>query len=444
MSELAYSEVRNPLALALETQVRLELEWAYVEKDLYSYSWSLIAQTPKKEDLKRLKSLIDDAVSKVKEHGTEKFTKTEFILGLCLACKALVQAGNGLKDGLVQTVREFLDIAKKHRWFDSEEFASVVLYCLGPTKEFRDDCRAVSKWLEERQKVFRDEGNYEKTIDCVFGLAEWKESSIPGNVIEDVQMHLSKLGVETLSKMCIVQKDGASATLVKELEKKLDSEFSSKPNYSLERAIRDLSSMLHSDYPEQAVSSFLEGRRKEGHRWAESIEYKDGQLLLKRTPELGDLPKIDPKAHSLELSALTAVGQTTLYTLNKASLDRAIQAARQATPAYVGIRQAEYRSILVIAAAVTLVLAIASVHVIVSFLTIRPDDVSSFILEVSRDWTRILTLGPQGILIFIWVWFVRILYQLRHGGQVDRMKLLRLIPLVGYVFTHIVSEEGDK
>src|SRR5205809_6366582 len=148
MSELNYSEVKNPLTLAIETQIRLELEWAFVEKDLYSFGWSLIAQTPKKEDLKRLKSLVDQAILRFKELGAEKLTKSEFILGLCLACKVLLTAGNGIKDELVRTIQRFLDISKSRRWFDSEEFAGIALYCIGSVQEFQDSGKAISKWLE--------------------------------------------------------------------------------------------------------------------------------------------------------------------------------------------------------------------------------------------------------------------------------------------------------
>jgi hypothetical protein len=57
-AELIYSEMKNPIFQALENQLRLEFEWAYADKNLYSISWiTLYLKDLKSEDLRKIKTL---------------------------------------------------------------------------------------------------------------------------------------------------------------------------------------------------------------------------------------------------------------------------------------------------------------------------------------------------------------------------------------------------
>ena len=90
--DLLYSEIRNPIFQALENQLRIEFEWAYVDKNLYSFSWiALHLKELTEEDLRRVNNLVKEALNRVAKGNIVPFINTEFILGLCFAARIIYE-----------------------------------------------------------------------------------------------------------------------------------------------------------------------------------------------------------------------------------------------------------------------------------------------------------------------------------------------------------------
>jgi hypothetical protein len=73
------------------------------------------------------------------------------------------------------------------------------------------------------------------------------------------------------------------------------------------------------------------------------------------------------------------------------------------------------------------------------------DHLIVFVQEVMKDWTKLFIYGlVRGLLLWFWLWLIRILYTLRGGGEISVLRLLQLIPIIGDTIRKFVStEKGD-
>jgi DNA-binding Xre family transcriptional regulator len=445
--DLHYSEMKNPIYQALENQLHLEFEWAYDDKNLYSISWIVLhKEQVTNAEVGKIKALTESDIKKLKEGKIESFITTEFVLGLCFAAKVLHSKKCKVSTQLNNSLNLLLDEASKRNWLNSHEFASLIVYSLSGINSFSPKIREVTNWLRERYEYFVREQKYENAVDCLFGLTVGERGSeLNMPVILEVINRKDKLSDEAIAKLCILLHDyedkRLAAKIVAELERRLEALFSCTLGPSLERGLREVTGLLNSSCPPETVEAILETKRKEGQSWARDVEAKDREIIIKRIPELGQLPKMDPKTHALALKALTLHDRSSIVKLDKEEFSKLKDAYQVAKENYVGIRRTEYQVILVLAAVSSFFMFIFLPQIIWRALTFDYRYLAIFFQEVSQDWMRLFTVGPEGVSLFLWVWFLRILNVLRKGGQLTKIEIIKKVPIIGDIANKLLGEK---
>lgn len=445
-SDLVYSEMKNPVYQALEDQLRLEFEWAYSDKNLYSISWiALHKEQVTNEDIEKVKSLTESDMKRLKDGKIESFITTEFILGLCFATKVLHSKKGKISTQLKNSLNLLLDETSKRNWLNSHEFASLIIYSLSGINELSLKVQEVTNWLKGRYDYFIQQQKFENAVDCLFGLKGGKKSfelNIP--LILEAVNRMDKLSDETITKLCILlhgyEDKSLVAKVVAELERRLEGLFSSTLSPSLERGLREVAGLLNSSCSPETVKAILEAKRKEGQSWAKDVEAKDREIIIKWIPELGELPKIDPKTHALALKALTLHDRSSVIKLDREEFSK-LKSAYQATKEnYISIRRTEYQVILYLLAISSFFMIIFLPEIIWRALTFDYHYLMVFPQEAFQDWTKLSTVGLEGFLFFVWTWLLRILNLLRKGGQLTRTEVAKKIPIIGDIANKLLGE----
>ena len=450
-SDLTYSEIKNPVYQALENQLRLEFEWAYNDKNLYSISWiALHNEQITNEDIEKVKALtISDTqkfMKELKNGKIESFITTEFILGLCFSANVLHGHSNKGKSyaQLKKALNRLLDEASKRGWLNSHEFASLITYSLSNIDEFGPKVREIINWLKGRYDYFVQQQKYENVIDCLLGLTARKSPEQYMPLILEAVNRMDKFSDETIAKLCILLHSYENKKLVSkvvaELERRLESIFSSTLDPSLERGLREVTCLLNSSCPTETVKAILEIKRKEGQSWAEDVELKDKEIIIKRAPKVGEFTKIDPKTHALAFKALTLHNRSTVIKLDKEAFSKLKGAYHITKGDYIGIRRTEYHVILALAAVSSFFMLIYLPQIIWRTITTDYHYIIVFFQDVLQDWTKLSTVGPEGLLLFLWIWLLRILNLLRKGGQLTKREVANKIPIIGDFINKLLGE----
>jgi hypothetical protein len=330
---LIYSEMKNPIFQALENQLRLEFEWAYVDKNLYSTSWiALYLKDLSNEDFKKIETLLSMYLERIEETKLNSFLTTEFILGLCFTTKVICNRKRRISAKLLRSLGLLLNEAKKRYWLNNHEFASLVLTSLSGISEFDELLQAATSWVMEKYQDFIKNRNYESAVDCLYGLRSMrKDLQLGTNDLYELIRQVDKISDEALAKLCILLKEENKefATMfMEELERRLENEFRSSLTPSLERGLREITSLLNSGYPPVVIKSLIEAKKKEGHSWARDITVEDYSITIRRVPKLNELPKIDPKTHALAFKALDLHNRSYLVKLTKEEFQKLKDAFR--------------------------------------------------------------------------------------------------------------------
>jgi len=184
---LFYSEMKNPVYQALENQLRLEFEWAYVDKNLYSISWiSLHLKTLGDEEFRKIETLLNGDLKKIEDEKIGSLLDTEFILGLCFATEVFHRKRK-VPTMLLRSLNSILNEAKKRNWLNNHEFASSVLRSLSNINEFDEVIQVVTLWVMEKYKEFIRDRDYEKAIDCFYGLvAKQTDLDLEEDILQEI------------------------------------------------------------------------------------------------------------------------------------------------------------------------------------------------------------------------------------------------------------------
>ena len=295
----------------------------------------------------------------------------------------------------------------------------------------------------ERYQEFIKNQDYERVIDCLYGLkSRQKELQLSTDILQEMIKQLAKMSDETLAKLCILlegRNKKFAIKFIEELERRLEEEFKDSPDSSLERGLREMTSLLNSGYPTETIKSIIKAKRKKGQSWAKDISIEEKDIIIKRIPRLGELPKIDPKTHALAFKALDIHDRSHFIRLSKDEFRKLEDAYHAAKSGYLGVRKIEYRIILLIAG-------------IASFFTLifLPEILSAFDYqyvitigqEIVQDWTKLFTYGLRlGFSIWLWLWLIRILYVLRRGGEISVSRSIQLMPIVGDIIRKFLPTE---
>jgi len=449
-TELMYSEMKNPVFQALEDQLRLEFEWAYADKNLYSISLiALYLKDLSNEAFKKIETLLNMYLKKIEEIKLNSFLTTEFILGLCFATKVIYNRKRRISAKLLRSLSLLLNEAKKRNWLNNHEFASLVLTSLSGINEFDELLQAATSWVMGKYQDFIKNRNYEGAIDCLYGLRFRREDLQLGmDDLHELIRQIDKISDETLAKLCILLKGGNEEFAVMfmvELERRLEDEFRNSLMPSLERGLREITSLLNSGYPPVAIKSIIEAKRREGHSWARDITVEDNSITIKRIPKLNELSKIDPKTHALAFKALDLHNRSYLVKLTKEEFQMLKDAFRTTKKGYLGIRKKEYWIILLIAGITSFFTIIFLPDILMKISAFDYQHLIVFVQEVMKDWTKLFTYDlVPGLLVWFWLWLVRILYILRKGGEISILRLFQLIPIIGDIIRKILpTERGD-
>jgi hypothetical protein len=443
-NSIAYSEMKNPVYQALENQLNLELQWAYSENNLYSASWILLNLTDiTPEDLKRIETLVENDLKILQEEKLEKFIKTEFILGLCFGAKII----HGKKGTIPKLLKDYLfsllNEADKRKWLNSHEFASLVMISIYHIDILNEEFQRVFTWVKSRYYEFLQHHEYEKMIDCLFGLKIVKpDFQLEPDHLQEILKNISMISDETLAKLCIIlNKDKQNiSSLIQELEKRLENEFKGFLGSSLERALREIVSLLNSNCTPEAIKPIIEAKRKEGQDWAKYIDTEGKKIIIKKVPELRELPKIDPKTHALAYRALNLNDRSSVIMLSKKEFSKLYIAYKSTRKDYVGVRYTEYRSILLIAGITSFLLIMLFYGLVLNISISNYQNFMTFVLEIIQDWSKLFIYGALILPIYFWIWFIRFLYELRNGGEINRLKLFKLMPILSSIIKKILGE----
>jgi hypothetical protein len=214
---------------------------------------------------------------------------------------------------------------------------------------------------------------------------------------------------------------------------------------SLERGLREITSLLNSGYPSVAIKSIIEAKRREGYSWAKDITVEDNSITIKRIPKLNELSKIDPKTHALAFKALDLHNRSYFVKLTKEEFQKLENAFRTTKKGYVGVRKREYQIILLIAGITSFFTLIFLPDILMKISAFDYQHLIVFVQEVMKDWTKLFKYGlVPGLLVWFWLWLVRILYILRKGGEISILRALQFIPIIGDIIRKILlAEKGD-
>jgi len=449
-NELMYSEMKNPIFQALEDQLRLEFEWAYADKNLYSISWiALYLKDLSNEDFKKIETLLNMYLKRIEETKLNSFLTTEFILGLCFATKVIYNRKRRISAKLLRSLSLLLNEAKKRDWLNNHEFASLVLASLSGINEFDELLQAATSWVMGKYQDFIKNQNYEGAIDCLYGLRfRQKDLQLSLDDLHELIKQIDKISDETLAKLCILLKGGNEKFAVMfmvELERRLEDEFRNSLVPSLERGLREITSLLNSGYPSVTIKSIIEAKRREGYSWAKDITVEDNSITIKRIPKLNELSKIDPKTHALAFKALDLHNRSYFVKLTNEEFQKLENAFRTTKKGYVGVRKREYQIILLIAGITSFFTLIFLPDILMKISAFDYRHLIVFVQEVMKDWTKLFTYGlVPGLLVWFWLWLVRILYILRKGGEISILRALQFIPIIGDIIRKILpTEKGD-
>ncbi|MGC9014907.1 MAG: hypothetical protein ACP5KW_11080, partial [Thermoproteota archaeon] len=388
------------------------------------------------EDLKKIETLVKGNLKKFNKTKLSTFLTTEFILGLCFATRVLYDRKKGISTRLFGNLLLLLDEARKRDWLNNYEFASLVLRSLSGISEFDELVQAATSWLMERYQEFIKNRNYEGAIDCLYGLkSRQKDLQLSADVVQEMIKQLEKMSDETLAKLCILLEDGNKEFAVKfigELERRLEEEFKNSLGSSLERGLREITSLLNSGYPPETIKSIIEAERRKGQSWAKDISTEDKAIIIKRIPELGELPRIDPKTHALAFKALDVHDRSHVIKLSRDEFQRLEDAYRAAKRGYFGVRKTEYHMILLLAGITSFFTFILLPEILLKIFTFDYQYIVAIGQEIMQDWTKLFTYSLGRVfLIWLWLWLVRILYVLRRGGEISVLRSIQLMPLIG-------------
>jgi hypothetical protein len=120
-------------------------------------------------------------------------------------------------------------------------------------------------------------------------------------------------------------------------------------------------------------------------------------------------------------------------------------AFRTTKKGYLGIRKKEYWIILLIAGITSFFTIIFLPDILMKISAFDYQHLIVFVQEVMKDWTKLFTYDlVPGLLVWFWLWLVRILYILRKGGEISILRLFQLIPIIGDIIRKILlTERGD-
>lgn len=434
--DLFCSEAQNPLYQALENQLRLEFEWAYNEKNLYSVAWILLHKKETKGgDWAKMDEIVQSDLRRIGERNLSSSISTEFILGLCFAASAIHRKRGAIPGGLSNAVRQLLEEARQRGWLGSQEFLSLILYSLSGISEFDQIIASGTIELRERCNQFSVQLNREGFVDCLFGLVAARVShDIESPFLANVLLETSTLSDEAIAKLCIVlYREGhkeRALGLVTELEERLAKRFAGSLGQSLERGLREVAGLVNSSCPPETVSAILEEKREKGQGWAKDLEARDGEIIIRRIPRLGEVPRVDPKLHALALEVLTLYNRSVIVTLDVESFRKLREAYLVNRGDYVDVRRNEYWLVLVLCALASFVV-LSLPEAVVGIFSLGWEGLMTFVAKVGADWTGLLMLTPWGMRLLLWVWLVRILYSLRKGGQITISEVLKKVPILG-------------
>jgi len=446
--EFLYSEIRNPMYQALENQLRLEFEWAYADKNLYSLSWiALNLEKLSKEDLKKIMDLVEDALNELKKGKLTTFVTTEFILGLCFSTRIIYDKRGRVPSDLLCNLNELLNEARKRSWLRNHEFVSLIAKFLPEIDEFNVIIKEATLWVATKYQEFFKEGDYEKAIDCIFGLEGKRNFQLNQDLLQEILRHLNEIPDETLAKLCIMLKNDSkefSAKFIRELERRIETEFKGFLGPSLERGLRELITLLNSGYSTETIQLILETKRREGYEWAKDVRAGDKRIVIEHIPELGELPRIDPKTHALAFKALELHNRSSIIALNRDEFSKLKEAFDSTKRGYLGVRKMEYQMIILIASITSFFTLIFLPDILSKILSFNYMDIITLLENIEQNWFLIFKYGSIPIILFlIWLWFLRVLYNLRRGGEISFTKLIRLIPILGYILQKLLGEGGS-
>jgi hypothetical protein len=431
-------EIKNPVYQALENQLHLEFEWAYADKNLYSASWiALNLKDLENENLEKIEILVKENLEKFDKEKMNEFLTTEFVLGLCFATAVLHDKERKVPAELFSSLSLLLDEAKKRNWLNSYEFASLILKSLSDINKFDGIVQEAYKWVMEKYQEFIKNKNYEGAIDCLYGLRFRKHDvELSMGVLHEVTKQINEMSDETLAKLCIILKDENKEfafKLIRELERRLEEEFKSSFSFSLERGLREVTSLLNSGYPPEAIKLIIKVKRREGQSWAKYVSTKGEWIIIKKIPELGGLSKIDPKVHALAFKALELHNRSQVIELSKEEFKKLEDAYRVTKKDYFGIRKIEYWVILLITSISSFFAIIFLPEILTRISTFDYQYAIILVQEIMQDWTKVIRYGNlvKGFLIWAWLWLIRALYALRRGGEISISKLICLMPIIG-------------
>lgn len=443
--ELLWPKMVNPTYQRLRDQLKLESEWALADKNLYSLSWAyLYLDTLSDNQLESLHNLAQSQSSKVDASKPSSFLTTEFLLGLCLSAKVLSMYGRKLSSEHKQVLELLLNEVKNREWLQNHELASLIVFSLTSISELHNILDEAFTYVKDRYRYFIERGELSKAIDCLFGLSEVEKQVVEDEIFVNVDTSLSSLSTEVLAKLCLLMDHEKAFQPVQELENRIEAEFQDTLGFSLERGLRELTGLLNSDAPPETVSAVLESKRKQGEAWANEVATRDKEIIIKKVPRIGSLPKVDPKTHALALGALKRHDRATIYTMNRRQFEKVRQAIKIATPGYVGVRGREYAFILVTAGMMSFFTLFFFQEILLRISTISFVNILKAAQMVYQDWTKIAEFGPRGFLILLWVYLVRLLYALKEGGKITRRAIWRFIPILGDITNKILGEENEE
>jgi hypothetical protein len=352
---------------------------------------------------------------------------------------------------LLSSLNLILSEAEKRNWLNNHEFASLVLRSLSNINEFNEIIQAALSWIMEKYKEFTKNRDYEKAIDCLYGLDVKKtDLELEENVLQEIIQHIDGISDETLAKLCIIFKNKKFAIIfIRELERRLEEEFKNSLSPSLERGLREIISLMNSTYPQEAIKSIIDAKVKEGKTWAGHISVENKGISIKQIPELGELPRINPKFHALAFKALDIHNRSSAIMLNKDEFLRMKEVFNASKKGYLGVRRKEYQIILLMTSITSFFTFIFFPEIVLKILALDYRTVIALIQELVQDPIKIvikviIECWIPGISIWLWIWLVRILYFLRKGGEVSILELFKFMPLLGYLVKKLLSaEDGD-
>jgi len=442
--DLLYSEIRNPIFQALENQLRIEFEWAYVDKNLYSFSWiALHLKELTEEDLRRVNNLVKEALNRVAKGNIVPFINTEFILGLCFAARIIYEKRGEIPSNLLDNLNKLLREARKRSWLRNHEFVSLIVRFLPNITEFSDVIKEGVTWLQNKCQESLRKRDYERAVDCLFGLCEKGSSQLTLDFLREALSHINELSDEAVAKLCILLHDQnreLAIRFVKELERRIENEFKGSPGLSLERGLRELVCLLNSDCPVEAIRSILTVKKEQGQDWAKNVRVDGKSIIIQHVPRVGELPRVDPKVHALALKALESYRRSSIIALNKDDFIRLKEVFNTARKGYLGIRKREYLTILLIAGVTSFFALMFLPNILSAIWNFDYKTIAILLGDLKKNWLLVLTQGSQrAVLLCIWLWIVRVLYRLRRGGEINLMEAVRLLPIIGYIVKRLLG-----